>query len=190
MEALNEADLGIAEQIIKDDAKIDELEVAIDREAIRYLTLRSPVATDLRLITVAIKASHDLERVGDEARNIAKHCRKILAKGGNVEDLGDILKMAGLAEQMLRDALQGLIEGDNEKAHNVLTQDDAVDDLNKANYKRLIQRAKADPDSINRYMDLIFVSKAVERIADHATNLAEEVIFLMTAREMRHHLGR
>lgn len=184
--ALSKQDLDLAEQVIREDDIIDSLEIEIDHEATRYLTLRSPVASDLRLITVAIKASHDLERVGDEARNIAKRTRKILLKKGKIGELLYIPEMAIMADEMLRDAFQCFIAEDAEKASLVLSRDDEVDALNKANFKDYIKKAKMDPDELNEYLDLIFISKSLERIADHATNLAEEVIFLTTARETRH----
>lgn len=189
VQALVEKDLDLAEAVIRDDDAIDALEIEIDREATRYLTLRSPVASDLRLITVAIKASHDLERVGDEARNIAKRTRKLLTKGAIVNDLLNIPGMARIAGEMLSNALQCFIAEDPEKAYRVLAQDEEVDALNKANFKGLIQQAKLDPEAINKYLDLIFISKSIERIADHATNLAEEVIFLTKGKEARHQHG-
>ena len=184
--ALEQKDVDLAVSVIKGDDEIDALEVEIDHEATRYITLRSPVASDLRLMTVAIKASHDLERVGDEARNIAKRTRKMILKSGLTGDLLNIPEMALKARGMLLDALQCFIEEQPEKAYAVLQQDEEVDQLNKANFKQFIQMAKSDPEAINRYLDLIFISKSLERIADHATTLAEEVIYLMTAKETRH----
>jgi len=186
VQALAEKDIDLAIAVISDDDAIDQLEVDIDREAVRYLTLRSPVATDLRLITVAIKASHDLERVGDEARNIAKRARKMILKNAAAGTLLHIPDMAIIAEEMLRDALRCFTDEEIAKAYFVLNRDEEVDQLNKANFKDYIKLAKNDPEDMNNYLDLIFISKSLERIADHATNLAEEVIFLTTARETRH----
>jgi phosphate transport system protein len=186
IQALLEQDVEMAESVINGDEEIDALEIEIDQEATRYLTLRSPVASDLRLITVAIKASHDLERVGDEARNIAKRTRKVLLKSGLSGDLVSIPDMDVKARQMLRDALQAFLLEETDKAYDVMQQDEVVDRYNKDNFKAFITEAKGDPNAIKHYMDLIFISKSLERIADHATNLAEEVIFLTTARETRH----
>ena len=185
VKALSERDVDLAIRVVESDDDIDELEMEIDREATRYLTLRSPVASDLRLITVAIKASHDLERVGDEARNIAKRTRKLILKSG-VGDMLNIPEMERIAREMLSDALFCFIEEDPERAYAVLEKDQEVDKLNKANFKAFINLAKGEPEFMQRYLDLIFISKSLERIADHATNLAEEVIFLMTAKETRH----
>ncbi len=184
--ALTERDVALALAVIEGDDRIDQLEITIDHEAMRYLTLRAPVAGDLRLLTVAIKASHDLERVGDEARNIAKRARKILLKMGAAPDLQHIPAMAATAAEMLGDALYCLVGEQVDKAYAVLAKDEEVDRLNKDNLKSYLQSAKSDPESLNRYLDLIFISKSLERIADHATNLAEEVIFLLTAKETRH----
>ena len=178
--------IDLAIQVIEEDDDIDDLEVEIDREAIRYLTLRAPVASDMRLLTVAIKASHDIERVGDEARNIAKRTRKLIMKNRSFTDLMSIPEMAARAGEMIRESLHCFITENHDRAYAVLTADQVVDDLNKANYKGFIKQAKTDPEDINQYLDLIFISKSLERIADHATNLAEEVIFLTTAKETRH----
>ena len=186
IDALTEQDVDLAESVISGDGQIDALEVEIDQEATRYLTLRSPVASDLRLITVAIKASHDLERVGDEARNIAKRVRKLLLKSGLSGDLYSIPEMDRQAREMLRDALQAFLHEETEKAYRVMQQDEVVDHYNKENFKAFIREAKGEPELMKRYLDMIFISKSLERIADHATNLAEEVIFLTTARESRH----
>ena len=187
IKSLMTKDVQLAETIIKNDDDIDALEIEIDREATRYLTLRAPVASDLRLLTVAIKASHDLERVGDEARNIARRSKKLILKSSS--RLGDTLtiqEMADKAGNMLQKALQCFIHEETDKAYEVLTADEKVDALNKNNYKMFIKMAKNDPDDINMYLDLIFISKSLERIADHATNLAEEVIFMKTASDTRH----
>jgi phosphate transport system protein len=183
-------DVSMANVVIEGDDAIDALEIEIDQEATRYLTLRAPVASDLRLLTVAIKASHDLERVGDEARNIAKRSRKLIMK--NSGDIGDMLhieEMSQQARKMINTALQCFINEQPDKAYDVLKADEEVDSLNKTNYKQFIKMAKNEPESINKYLDLIFISKSLERIADHATNLAEEVIFMTTASEARHTSG-
>ncbi|MGA1204469.1 MAG: phosphate signaling complex protein PhoU [Opitutales bacterium] len=184
--SLIEKDVALAEQVIAGDDAIDDLEIEIDQEATRYLTLRAPVASDLRLITVAIKASHDLERVGDEAHTIAKRSRKLLVKGCGNYNLGELPQMADKVVNLFEKALECFIQEDAERAREVLAGDQEVDDLNAANIKFFIKQAKMDPNDINCFVDLIFISKSLERIADHATNLAEEVIFLTTAQETRH----
>lgn len=186
VQSLIDFNIELAQEVISNDDVIDNLEIEIDQEATRYLTLRAPVASDLRLLTVAIKASHDLERVGDEARTIAKRARKIILKSGIRRPIPEIARMAEITKGMLADALECFFQEDSMRAEAVLERDEAVDQLNKDNYKDLIRQAKASPDEINDYLDLIFISKSLERIADHSTNLAEEVIFLTTGRETRH----
>ena len=186
MRAFLENDIELAERVIKNDYLIDELEVTIDYEATRYLTLRSPVASDLRIITVAIKASHDLERVGDEAKSIAKKTRRILNRKGVHKEYYRLREMASLALDMINHALQCFIHEDAEGARRLLQDDVHVDRLNKTNVRALIEAAKVDPEEMDSYIDLIFISKSIERIADHSTNLAEEVIYFKTAEDTRH----
>jgi phosphate transport system protein len=185
--ALLENDIELAEGVIQRDYAIDDLEISIDREANRYLTLRAPVASDLRVLTVAIKASHDLERVGDEAKTIAKKARRILNRKGSHQAFFHLEEMAEKALGMINRALLCFIEEDAERARSLLLEDDEVDDLNKANIRAILEAAKDSPDEIDTYVDLIFVSKSLERIADHSTNLAEEVIYFKTAEDARHH---
>ena len=184
--SLNTNQIELAETVIDGDVEIDQLEIEIDHEAIRYLTLRAPVAIDLRFLTVAIKASHDLERVGDEAKGIAKKCRRILRRNGNASETFYIPEMATQSIEMLTEAVDAFINGDANLAKRILEKDKVVDQLNKQNLKALVKTSKADPEGIETFIDLMFISKALERIADHATNLAEEIIFMETAQEARH----
>lgn len=187
IESLNENQIEQAEEVVAADVEIDQLEVDIDHEAIRYLSLRSPVAVDLRFVTVAIKASHDLERVGDEAKNIAKRGSRILRRRGVIHELFSIPEMAQQSFQMMQLAVDCFIEEDAERAKSILRMDESVDALNKTNLRVIVDAAKQNPDEMDSYIDLIFISKSLERIADHATNLAEEIIFMKTAEETRHH---
>jgi len=181
---LLEQDLSITERVLSMDDAIDDLEVEIDREAIRYISLRAPVASDLRLITVAIKASHDLERVGDEATNIAKRTRRIQAEGPNPE-IFEIEKMTVLALGMLQDSLDSFVEEDMEKARALGDRDNEVDRLDKRNFAALAERMKEAPENISPLLEMVFISRSLERVADHATNIAEEVIFLLSGQETR-----
>jgi phosphate transport system protein len=184
--SLIKKDFNLARKVIEGDDAIDNLEMSIDHEATRYLTLRAPVATDLRLITVAIKASHDLERVGDEARNVAKRVRKLLMESSVAVDFHRLEEMGRMTRDMIEDALRCLINEDPDSAANILAADAEIDRLNDEHMKHFVDLAKDSPNKIDQYLDLIFVSKSLERIADHATNLAEEVIFLTTAQDTRH----
>jgi phosphate transport system protein len=162
------------------DDEIDDLEVEIDRDSVRYITLRSPVSSDVRLIFVAIKASHDLERAGDEAHSIAKKTRSILTRDGKVTNPVAIEEMSKLAFAMLRDALTSFLEEDIELARGIIDRDKEVDRLNKENYKRLSSGMEGESIEASTQIETILISKSIERIADHAKNLAEEVIYLLT----------
>ncbi|MCC6415219.1 MAG: phosphate signaling complex protein PhoU [Opitutaceae bacterium] len=188
MKALAEADIGLADRVIARDDELDDLEIQIDEEAIRYMNLRAPVASDLRLVIVGMKASHDFERVGDEATGIAKRTKRLAAEPP-LKPYVDLLRMAGLAARMLRDALDCFLHGDAAKAEAIIRRDTEVDALNKLIHLDLMGVMRDNPGAINRAIDLMFVSKSVERIADHATNLAEEMIYLAQGKDVRHDLA-
>lgn len=167
------------------DDEVDALEKQIDAEAIRYISLRAPVASDLRLLTVAMKASHDIERVGDEASSIAKRVQA-LSSLGPVRHLYGIPAMAAAVLEQLRDALDSFIEEDIERAYSVPHRDREVDDLNRENYRVLTDGIKNGQTDVEHAIGLIFISKSLERIGDHATNIAEEVIYLLEGDDVRH----
>ena len=184
LEGFVECDLEKAERALVMDDEIDELEVEIDRDAVRYITLRGPVSSDVRLILVAIKASHDIERVGDEAHSIAKRTSSILRREGKVFQPVAIAEMGEIAFSMLGDAITAFIEGDLELARSIVHRDSEVNRLNRENYKTLSSELDGDLDNelgeASTQIKIIFISKSIERIADHAKNLAEEVIYLQT----------
>jgi phosphate transport system protein len=183
--ALAEGDLALADKVIAADDEIDKFEVQIDEEAIRYMTLRGPVASELRLVIVGMKASHDLERVGDEATSIARRARK-LAIEPHMELYADIPRMANIALEMLRDALDCFVNEDDQKALAVIRRDPEVDNINRLVYRRLTSYMIEKPETIAWALELMFVSKSIERIADHATNIAEEMIYLAKGKDVRH----
>ena len=185
LKALVEADVTLADQVIAADDEIDALEIQIDNEAIRYMNLRSPVATELRLVIVGMKASHDLERVGDEATSIAKRAVKLAAEPP-LKPYVDIPRMGNIALEMLRDALDCFLNSDTDKALAVVKRDSEVDAINKQLYRELSSYMIERPQSISRALELMFISKSIERIADHATNIAEEMVFLAQAKDIRH----
>lgn len=185
MRSLTDSDIGLADKVIAADDEIDRLEVKIDDEAIRYMTLRGPVASELRLVVVGMKASHDLERVGDEATSIARRSRK-LAIEPRLELYADLPRMSNIALEMLRDALDCFVQEDQQKAMAVIRRDPEVDNLNRLVYRRLTSYMIEKPDTIARALELMFISKSVERIADHATNIAEEMVFLAGGQDIRH----
>ncbi|OAM88473.1 phosphate signaling complex protein PhoU [Termitidicoccus mucosus] len=186
LRALTESDAVLAQNVISADDEIDQLEIAIDDEAVRYMNLRAPIATDLRLVIVGMKASHDLERVGDEATGIAKRAIRLAAEPP-LKPYVDIPRMSSIALEMLRDALDCFLEADNQvKALSVIRRDPEVDQLNKQLYRELSSFMIERPDTISRALELMFISKSLERIADHATNIAEEMVYLAQARDIRH----
>lgn len=185
LKALVEGDAALADQVIAADDEIDRLEMQIDNEAIAYMNLRAPVATELRLVIVGMKASHDLERVGDEATSIAKRAVRLSAEPP-LKPYVDIPRMANIALEMLRDALDCFLHGDTDKALAVVKRDAEVDAINKQLYRELTSYMIERPQSISRALELMFISKSIERIADHATNIAEEMVFLAQARDIRH----
>ncbi len=185
MQSLLADDVSLAGQVIALDDEIDRLEVLIDAECVRYITLRQPVAHDVRLMTVAMKANHELERSGDEATSIAKRARR-LAQFGKVDDFFHIPRMGDLALEQLRDAMDAFITEDAEKAKLVPRRDKEIDDLNRDNYVKFTDKISQNPEISRVSIELIFISKSLERIADHATNIAEEVIFLLKGEDIRH----
>jgi phosphate transport system protein len=183
--ALTEANSGLANQVIAGDDKLDRLEVEIDDEAVRYMNLRAPIASELRLVIVGMKASHDLERVGDEATSIAKRAIKLSAEP-QLKPYIDIPRMVTMALEMLRDALDCFLQVDEAKAVAICKRDAEVDDLNRQLYRELTSFMVEKPETISRAIELMFISKSIERIADHATNIAEEMIYLSHGKDVRH----
>jgi phosphate transport system protein len=185
LKALVEGDVALADRVLAADDELDTLEMNIDDEAIRYMNLRSPVATELRLVIVGMKASHDLERVGDECTTIAKRAVR-LASEPPLKPYVDIPRMAEISIEMLRDAMDCFLHGDTEKALAVVRRDAEVDAINKQLYRELSSYMIEDPKTTTRALELMFISKSIERIADHACNIAEEMVFLANAKDIRH----
>jgi phosphate transport system protein len=180
VEGFIESDLEKTQAAVKMDDEIDDLEVEIDRACVRYITLRSPVSSDVRLIFVAIKASHNLERAGDEAHSIAKRTRSILTRDGKVTNPVAIEEMSRLAFDMMRDAITSFLDENLELARGIIERDKEVDKLNKQNFKNLYKEMNGANGEASTQVETILISKSIERIADHAKNLAEEVIYLLT----------
>lgn len=174
----------LARQVEQADDQLDALEIELDELAIVLLS-RGPVATDLRMITVAMKITHDLERVGDEATTIARRAVD-LNKEPQLKPYVDIPRMATMALEMLNDALEAFVSRDTGPARAVLPRDKEVDALHKQLQRELVSFMLESPTTITRCLNLMQVSKRIERIADHATNIAEEVVFLYEGRDIRH----
>jgi phosphate transport system protein len=185
LKALVDGDTALARRVIAADDQLDELEIKIDDEAVRFMSLRAPIASDLRLVIVGMKASHDLERVGDEATSIAKRAVKLSAEPP-LKPYVDIPRMASMALEMLRDALDCLLQVDEAKAIVVCKRDLEVDNINRQLYRELTSFMVEKPETISRAIELMFISKSLERIADHATNIAEETIYLSKGKDVRH----
>ena len=180
VEGFLESDMEKVQTALELDDPIDDLEKEISHACERYITLRSPVSSDLRLVLVGLKASHDFERAADEAHSIAKKTKKILSRHGRIEQTVSIGEMSQIAYGMMQDAITCLFEEDLETARAIIDRDKAVDRLNRANFKRLnTDELRNQIDDLTRF-ETILISKSIERIADHAKNLAEEVIYLLT----------
>ncbi|MGH9322333.1 MAG: phosphate signaling complex protein PhoU, partial [Vicinamibacteria bacterium] len=175
-----------ARKIIDSDVEINDLQIEIDERCLRILATQTPVAVDLRFVAAAIKINSDLERMGDQSVNIAENTLKCLHQPP-LKPFIDLPHMAALAEQMTRDALDAFVRRDGELAREVLRRDDNVDDLKDQIFRELLTYMMADPGTIERALALILISRSIERIADHATNIAEDVIFMVEAKDVRHH---
>jgi phosphate transport system protein len=183
--ALTERDTGLAHEVIDSDRKVNRLEVEIDELCLRLLALRQPAASDLRFITLALKVVTDLERMGDLAVNVAERSVELNAQP-QLKPYIDIPRMARAAESMLKDALDAFVAADTAKAREVLRRDTEVDDLYHQIFRELLSYMIEDPSTTARSTAILFVAKHLERIADHATNLAEMVIFYVEGRDVRH----
>ncbi len=182
--ALVERDYDLALRVKESDTVIDQLEVEIDDMAIQLLA-KAPLASDLRLVTVAMKISQNLERVGDEATKIAKRARD-LSQEPPVKVVVELPHMAKLALDMLKAALDSFVNRDPITARAIIPRDKEVDNINKQITNQLAQHMMENPDTIKRCLNLITISRSLERIADHATNVAEEVVYLYEAQDIRH----
>ena len=184
--ALVDRDRALVERVIEGDTPINQLHIEIDSRCVRLLALHQPMAVDLRVILSAVKINTDLERVGDLAINIAEAAMRYLGHPP-VKELIDIPRMAEIAQGMLRDALDAFVRRDTLLAQQVLDADDTLDALKTQVFRELLTYMLQDPHTIEPSIDLILVSRHLERIGDHATNVAEDVIFMVSARDVRHH---
>jgi phosphate transport system protein len=183
---LVDRDSDLIERVLVSDERINSLHIEIDSRCFTLLALHQPMAADLRTIVAAVKINTDLERVGDLAVNIAEAARRY-ATHPPVKKLIDIPRMAGIAQEMLRDALDAFVRRDVALAQDVLNEDDRLDSLKTQIFRELLTYMLQDPSTIEPALDLILVSRHLERIGDHATNIAEDVIFIVSAKDVRHH---
>lgn len=184
VKAVTERDDDLARHVKEDDTVLDQLEIEIDDIAIHLLS-KAPLATDLRFITVAMKISHDLERVGDEATTIARRAMQLNQDAELTADI-DIPGLSATALEMLKGALDAFVQRAAENARRIVPRDKAVDEWNRQIHRTLLARMTDDPLNIPRALNLMVISKSLERVADHATNIAEEVVYLYEAQDIRH----
>jgi phosphate transport system protein len=172
--------------VMKNEARINQLEIEVDDLAISLLALQAPLAADLRLVTAAIKINNDLERMGDLSFSIAQSAIALMQEPV-IRPLIDIPHIAGLAQGMVRKALDAFVNRDPELARSVLASDDAVVNMRTASYHELISFMEKNPSQISQALYLLSTVRNLERIADHATNIAEDVLFLVKGIDVRHH---
>jgi phosphate transport system protein len=188
VKGLTDRDQALIERVLSGDDPVNALHIEIDNRCFTLLALYQPMAADLRTIVAAVKINTDLERVGDLAINIAEAARRY-ASHPPVKKLIDIPRMATIAQTMLRDALDAFVRRDTGLAQQVLNEDDGLDALKTQIFRELLTYMLQEPNTIEPALDLILISRHLERIGDHATNVAEDVIFIVSAKDVRHHAG-
>jgi phosphate transport system protein len=184
--AVVQKDEALANEVLKNEARINQIEIEIDDFTVRLLALQQPMAADLRFLVAALKINNDLERMGDLAVNVANRAISLLNEPV-VDAMIDIPHIAALVQSMVRKSLDAFVRKDADLARSVLASDDAVDDMRSASFHELISFMERDPSNIRQAVDLLSVVRNLERIADHATNIAEDVLFLAKGIDVRHH---
>jgi phosphate transport system protein len=187
IKSLKDREDRFAQDVLKRETTVNLLEIEVDELCMRLLALRQPVASDLRFITSAMKIASELERVGDLGVNIAEVSIELL-KLPPLKPLIDIPRMAALAQGMVRDALNAFVNRDEKLARSVCERDDEVDSLNDQVFRELLTYMMNDQSTINRSVGLILIGRHLERIADHATNIGEDVIYLIQGKTIKHHI--
>jgi len=178
---------GPLEKVFKNEQEVNQLHIEIDDRCLKLLALFQPAATDLRFIMGAIKINSDLERIGDQAVNISQTTEVLLRYPQLEKKLFDIPRMAELAQRMVKDSLDAYVKRDVDLARSVVARDEEEDRLKSEAFNELLQLMQADSSAVNRALSLILISRNLERIADHATNIAEDVIFMVLGKDIRHH---
>ncbi len=184
-QAVETHDAELAQQIIKSDHNVDEMEVEIEEECLKVLALHQPVAVDLRFLIAVIKINNDLERIGDQAVNIAERV-DVIAKRDLSDFFFDYSSMGEKAQKMLKMSLDALVNMDYNQAFEVVMMDDEVDQIKNDAYDRIKKAMRDHPDKLGELINLLLISRHLERLADHATNIAEEVIYLIEGEIIRH----
>lgn len=186
VKSLTQRELEMVNEVLEMEKKVNHLEIEIEDEVLRLLARRQPTAGDLRLLVALLKINNDLERVADQACNISETVMYLLQDPPLKIPLVDIPKMAALAQTMIKDSIEAFVNHDPTLAKNVCQHDDEVDWLNDQIFRVLLTHMMENPKSINRAVDLILISRNLERIADHATNISEEVIFIEEGKNIKH----
>ncbi len=187
VKSLTERDRSLVQDVNKDEEKVNLLDVEIDELCLKLLALKQPMATDLRFITAAMRINRELERIGDMAVNITQ-CVEVLIKQPQLKPYIDLPRMADLTQKMVKDSLDAFIRNDVDLARSVLRSDDQVDALKDQIFRELLTFMMSDHSTISRALELILISRHLERIGDHATNIAEDVIYLVQGKDIRHHI--
>ena len=188
IKAFCEGDRDLVEQVIAQDATVDKQELDIDEACARVIALRQPAATDLRLVMAIGKTVTDLERIGDDAKKIAKATRKILERGvrGSADQVVDIRSMGEQATRMLHDVLDALVRLDANDAANIVRRDKEINQHFQSILRQLVTYMMEDPRTITTALDVMFAAKSIERIGDHSKNIAKDVIYVVKGRDVRH----
>jgi phosphate transport system protein len=184
--AVTQKDRNAAEQVFRDEARINQLQIEIDEFAINLLATQQPLAADLRLVVAALKINTDLERMGDLSVHIAQRALSLLTEPV-IKPMADIRHMSALVESMVRKSMDAFVANDADMARSVMASDDAVDSLRTASYHELVSYMEKEPRNIPQALDLMGITRSLERIADHSTNIAEDVLFLVKGIDVRHH---
>ena len=186
VEALLDRDPVKAKAVIRGDRVVDNMEMEVEEQTINLLALQQPMARDLRMLTSALKIANDLERVGDHAVNIAQSAERLI-QARPIAPEPEIVEMARMAREMLSDALEAFIRSDAAAAREICLRDDRVDSLHDSVFRILLTHMMEDPHTIGAGMELFLVSRNLERVADLATNIAEDVVFLVEGKSIKHH---
>lgn len=185
IKALVDRKVELTQDVYRHEKTVNQLQIEIDDRCLKMIALHQPAASDLRFITAAMKINSDLERIADQAVNISQTTEYLLQES-QLKPLIDVPRMAEIAKKMLKDALDSFVEKDENLARSVLIRDDQVDELKAQVFRELLTYMISDPSTIKRAIDLILISRNLERIADHATNIAEDVVFVVAGKDIRH----
>ncbi len=186
IKALTDRKKELTQEVYRQEDEVNKLQIEIDERCLQMIALHQPTASDLRFITAAMKINSDLERIGDQAVNISQTTEYLLQEPA-LKPLIDVPRMAQIASKMLKDALDSFVNRDENLARSVLVRDDQVDELKEQVFRELLTYMISDPATIKRAIDLILIARNLERIADHATNISEDVVFVVAGKDIRHH---